>query len=155
MNFKKGNWKVFGLTTNCLDWIARETFNRRKVKVKTISEKSNNPFRWRIWSVHRLWSFLRDPPPRKKWIRLWLLLFLWQKEGVPTPNDKSYDFLHFLFAPPIDKKFYPFFGFLVCMISVILVKRNTQTTQRVKSSIVCWIGLEWTVKNVNMWKDNK
>ena len=34
LNFKKANWKMFGLKTNCLDWIARETFNRRKVKAR-------------------------------------------------------------------------------------------------------------------------
>ena len=51
LNFKKPNWKMFGLKTNCLDWIARETFNRRKVKVKNDLYQLTIPFNRKVDST--------------------------------------------------------------------------------------------------------
>ena len=51
LNFKKPNWKMFGLKTNCLDWIARETFNRRKVQVKNDLYQLTKPFNRKVDST--------------------------------------------------------------------------------------------------------
>ena len=42
---------MFGLTTNCLDWIARETFNRRKVQVKNDLYQLTIPFNRKVDST--------------------------------------------------------------------------------------------------------